>query len=320
VNSITRRQHWLGLAGFLAACTQQKGNVVGVVPKGANHAFWQTVHAGAVKAGREFGFEVEWSAPKIETDAGRQIEIIESMINRKVSGIALAPVDSKALVRVVEKATAAGIPVAIFDSGIETSQRISFIATDNVESGRLAARRMGLILNGKGKVGVVGFKPGSASTMEREQGFVDELRTKFPAIQVLPVQFNEADRAKALAITENMLTAHKDLAGLFADNESSGAGAIQGLKGRNARQVKMIAYDANEQLVADMKAGWIDSIVLQDPFKMGYESGRAIAQKQRGEAPLAQMDSGARLVTAKDLDQPEVKALLNPPLAEFLGK
>src|SRR6266567_3916889 len=193
-------------------CRRSGQRIIGVVPKGASHIFWQTVHAGAIKAAGEFGCTVDWNAPALEIDASRQIEIVDSMINRHVAGIALAPVDKQGLVAVVvERAAREGIPVAIFDSAIDTQNFISYVATDNTEAGRMAARRMGEILGGKGKVGVVGFMPGSASTMEREHGFQDEIGKRYPAIQIVGLQFGMADRAKSMAVTENMLAAHGDL-------------------------------------------------------------------------------------------------------------
>lgn len=303
---------------FGSACQRDHRRVVGVVPKGANHIFWQTVHAGAIKAAQEYGLEVEWNAPALEIDASRQIDIVESMVTRRLAGIVLAPVDKKALVNVVERAAKAEIPVSIFDSGVDTRQRISYVATNNDEGGRMAARRLGEILGGQGKVVVIGFMPGSASTMEREHGFQDEIRTRFPKINILGLQFGMASQAKSMAATENVLTAHPDLAGLFADNESSSAGAVQALKSRQAKGVKMVAFDASDSLIADMKAGWIDSIVVQNPFRMGYEATRAIGMKLKGETPPELIDSGATLVKPADLELPETKALLFPDIQKFL--
>jgi ribose transport system substrate-binding protein len=293
--------------------------VVGVVPKGANHIFWQTVHAGAIKAAREFHFEVQWNAPTLEVDSSRQIEIVESMINRHVAGIVLAPVDRQALVGVVERAAREGIPVAIFDSAIDTNRVIAYVATDNTEGGRMAARRLGEVLGGKGKVGVIGFMPGSASTMEREDGFQSEIRAHFPGIEIVGMQFGMADRAKAMAETENILTAHPDLAGLFADNESSSSGAVQALKSRHLTSVRLVAFDASDQLIADLRDGVIDSLVVQNPFRMGYESTRAIGLKLAGQTPPAKIDSGATLVKREDLDKPEIRALLHPDIEQYLG-
>jgi len=118
----------LAAAGF--GCRTQGRRVVGLVPKGANHIFWKTVHAGGIKAAQEFGFDLEWNAPTLEIDSSRQIEIVESMINRRLAGIALAPVDKRALVGVVERAAREGIPVSIFDSGIDTGRRVSYVATN----------------------------------------------------------------------------------------------------------------------------------------------------------------------------------------------
>lgn len=313
------RKLLIGLALLVAACRRTETRVVGVVPKGANHIFWQTVHAGAIKASREFHFEIEWNAPTLEVDSSRQIEIVDSMINRRLAGIVLAPVDRHALVAAVERAAREGIPVSIFDSAIDTRRIVSYVATNNTEGGRIAAQRLGDVLGGKGKVGVIGFMPGSASTMEREDGFQDEIRKCCPGIQIVELQFGMADRAKAMAETENILTAHPDLAGLFADNESSSSGAVQALKSRDARNVKLVAFDASDQLIADLRSGAIDSLVVQNPFRMGYESTRAIGLKLAGQTPPAKIDSGVTLVRREDLDKPEVKALLYPDIQQYLS-
>ena len=302
----------------LASCQKAGLPVVGVIPKGASHQFWQTVHAGAVQAGREYGFEIEWNAPALEIDAPRQIDIAQSMVTRKLAGIAIAPVDRKALVSVIERATAQGVPVAVYDSDVDTNRRITYVATDNREGGRMAARRLGQVLGGKGKVLVVGFMPGSASTMEREEGFLEEMKKSFPGIVVMDLQFGMASRAKSMSVTENALSANADLTGIFADNESSLAGAVQALKGRNNRSVKLVGFDASEQLIGDLKEGWIESLVVQDPFKMGYESVKAIGEKRKGSSVAARMDLPARLIEPKDLDLPDVKALLFPDLQKWL--
>jgi ribose transport system substrate-binding protein len=306
------------ISAVTAGCRSRGARVVGVVPKGANHIFWQSVHAGAVKAGREFGLEIDWNAPAIETDSHRQIEILESMINRRVAGICVSPIDKQALVGVVERAARESIPVSIFDSAIDTDRILSYIATDNVEAGRMAARRMGEILGGKGKVAILGFVPGSSSTMERDAGFEQEIAAKFPAIHVAALQYGMADRAKAMAITENLLTAHPDLKGIFADNETSTGGAAQAIKSRRASGVSLVGFDPSDQIVADVKDGVIDSIVVQDPFRMGYESIRIVALRLKGHAFPKRQDSPAVLVRRQDLAQPAIRALLSPDLDQYL--
>jgi len=311
-------------ASLIAAYSCQRTStkkVVGVVPKGTNHIFWQTVHAGALAAADEFDLEVIWNAPQLEVDASRQIAIVENLIARRVDGIVLAPVEEDALVGVVERAVSEGIPVSIFDSGIKTDKIISYVATNNYDAGVMAARRMGTILGGKGKIGVIGFMPGSASTMDREAGFNDTIAKEFPLIQNLGVRFPMADRARALAEAENIMTANPDLAGLFADNESSTDGTVRAVKQRGAvGKVKIVGFDASKELVDELKAGSIDSIVIQDPFKMGYESTKAVALHLRGEEPTREIDSGSYLVLRENVDTPEMQARLFPDIAKWLRR
>lgn len=303
---------------LLSACQSSSSKVIGVVPKGASHVFWLTVKAGAQKAAAESGYAIEWNAPTLEVDASRQKDIVDSMITRQLAGIAVAPVDRKALAGTVDRGTAAGIPMAVFDSDVDTANRLTYVATDNRAGGRLAARRMAEILGGKGEVAVIGFMPGSASTMEREEGFREEIRTNFPGIRIVVETYGMADRAKAMAVTENALTAHPHLAGIFADNESSSAGALQAIKGRQAKQVKFVAFDANEQFIEDLRAGWIDSIVLQDPYQMGYETVKAITTKLSGGNPAPRRDLAAILLTLANVDSKEIPPMVLPSVQRQL--
>ncbi len=305
---------------LLTGCRDSEKMAVGVVPKGANHIFWQTVHAGAIKAAKEESLRIEWNAPTLEIDSSRQIAIIESMVNRRLAGIALAPVDRKALVGVVERAASSGIPIAIFDSDIDTDKRITYIATDNREGGRKAARLLAELLLGEGEVAVVSFMPGSAATMEREEGFREELKKNFPKIQVVQTAYGMADRAKARAASENIMAAHPNLRGLFADNESSSAGAVLALKSRGNAQVRMVAFDSNDELVSDVQDRYIDGLVIQKPFQMGYESVKAIARKLRGQPVVSRIDLPAVLVRRGDLEKPDIVELLHPDISTWLAQ
>ncbi|MCX6599629.1 MAG: substrate-binding domain-containing protein [Acidobacteria bacterium] len=318
--TFTGRRRFLAAAGgaALTACNRSSKKQVAVIPKGRAHLFWQSVHAGAVKASQETGVEIIWNGPATETDFNGQLQIIDTMINRKVDAICLAPIDEKVMVSVVDRAVAQKIPVVIFDSPIATDKFSSQVATDNYKAGELAAERMGKILNGKGKIVIVAVQPGAASTMAREAGFEDRIKKDFPDIKVMDKRFGMADFAKSLAISENMLTAFPDLDALFASNESSAVGAAQALKQRKSK-VKMVGFDWSPTLLDDLKAGLIDSLVVQHPFKMGYESVIAAVKAARGEAVIKINNLAPRLITAPDLDSPEVKEQLNPDLKKYLG-
>jgi ribose transport system substrate-binding protein len=310
----------LGAATLLleTGCGGEKKRVIGVVPKGRAHLFWQSVQAGAIAASRETGVEISWNGPATETDFNGQLQIVDSMINRRVDAICLAPIDKKAMVSVVERAAAQKIPIIIFDSPVDTEKFVSQVATDNYAAGSLAATRMGEILGGKGEVIMVAVQPGAASTMARESGFEETIAKQFPDIKIVDKRFGMADYAKSLAVAENMLTAHPNAAGLFASNESSAAGAAQALRGRTGAKIKMVGFDSSAPLVEDLRKGLIDSLVVQQPFKMGYESVIAAVNHLGGKTVTKINNLEPKLVTANNVDTPDIQALVNPDLKKYL--
>ena len=198
---------------LLTACQSSKKKVIGVVPKGTSHIFWQSVQAGAIAAGRELGVDVVWNGPAQETEYGRQIQIVDSMIARRVDGLAVAATDKTALVAPIERAAKAGIPVTVFDSGVDSENILTFVATNNYEGGQMAARKLADLVHGQGEVAIVMNAPGSGSTMDREKGFADAMSKEFPNIHIVAAQYGMSDRAKARDVAENMLSAHTGLVG-----------------------------------------------------------------------------------------------------------
>ena len=291
-----------------ASGTQRR---IAVIPKGTTHIFWQSVRAGAEKAGKETGVKIFWNGPKLETDREEQIQIIEDFIVQKVSGIVLAPLDRKALVPSVVKMFENNIPCVIIDSGIDTGKIVSFAATDNYKGGVLAARRMGEILNGKGKVIVVRYVPNSASTTDRENGFIDTIKKEFPGIEIVDEQYGMATVETALQATEDMLTKNTELDGLFACNAPTAVGAMQALQSQGRKEIKMVGFDAEDALVNGLKSGVIDSLVVQNPYKMGYIGVKTIVDKLDGKEVPKHIDTGVELVTRERLEEPDIKELLN---------
>jgi ribose transport system substrate-binding protein len=301
----------------LAGCQGSKKKVIAVVPKATSHLFWLSVQAGAFAAGRELGVEVVWNGPSQETEYSRQIQIIDSMIARHVDGLAIAATDRDAVVQPVDRAAAAKIPVTIFDSGIESENYLTFVATNNFEAGQMAARKLAELLGGKGKVALVLHAPGSFSTMERERGFKEVMAQEFPGIQIVAEQFGMSDRAKARAAAENMLAAHPDLDGMFASAEPSSVGASLAVKARDlAGKVKLVAFDSSEGMVEDLKNGVIHAMVVQDPYRIGYEAVRTLVDHLNGKKVPKRMDLSARVLVKEDLDKPEVMKLLFPDLTK----
>lgn len=306
----------LGLA--VGACNRSTKRRIGVVPKAVAHVFWQSVRAGAAAAAREADIEIEWRGPPQETDFSRQIEIVDSMINARLDGIVLAPTEATSLVSVVERAASLDIPLTIFDSGINTDRYVSYVSTNNYDAGVMAAQKLGEILNGSGTIAMVKMVPGSSSTMERERGFEETLAAEFPGISKVAEQYCMSDRARALAVSENMLTAHPGLSALFASAEPATVGAAQALKARSlAGKVRLVGFDSSDTIEEDLKAGVIDALVVQDPFNIGYTAVQTIVARLNGETPPKRIDSPAYVVTAADLADPAIDRVLHPDLPDL---
>lgn len=308
----------LGAALLLTGCNQSKKRAIAVIPKGQTHLFWQSVHAGAESAARENNVEIIWNGPAVETDYTGQMKIVDSMISRRVDAIVLAPIDRKAMVGGVERAGKEGIPVVIFDSGVDTEQIVAQVATDNYQAGQIAAKRMCDILAGKGKVAMVKVQVGGASTEARESGFEDALAKECPAVQIVQKLYGQSDYSTSRRVAENMLAAHPDLDGMFGSNESSAVGAALALKARSSK-VKLIGFDWSPALKDDLNAGVIDSLVVQHPFKMGHDAVASAVAKLEGKPVEKKQDLAPRLVQKADLDNPEVQAQLNPDLKKYLN-
>jgi ribose transport system substrate-binding protein len=212
-----------------------------------------------------------------------------------------------------------GIPVTVFDSGVDTDKYLTFIATDNYAAGKIAANELARLLNGQGTVAVMMNAPGSASTMDRERGFDEVIGAGFPGIQIVARQYSMSDRSKAMTAMENFLTAHPDLKGIFASAEPGSVGAALALKSRGlAGKVKFVAFDANDTIIEDLKNGVIDAMVVQDPFKMGFEAVETLVQKLNGQTPPKKIDLPAQLVRREDLGKQEIHALLYPDVKKYI--
>ncbi len=320
-----RRWAWITLTALpaalalMSACNKRQRPLYAVIPKGQAHIFWQTVHAGATAAAAEAGVDIDWNGPATESDFARQIAITDDFINRHVDGILLAPTDRDALAPAIHRAARAGIPLSIFDSGANTDNYISFVATDNYGGGAMGARRLAEILHGKGSVAMIAVMPGGASTLAREQGFTETLAKEFPNVKLVASQYGMSDRARSLTVSEDILTAHPGLDGIFASNESSTIGAAQAIKERGlAGKVKLVGFDSSPSLADDLRAGSIDSLVLQDPFTIGYEGMKTLLDHHAGRTPAKKIALPPTLVTHENLDDPKIQELLNPDIARYL--
>ncbi len=293
---------------------------IAVIPKGTTHEFWKAVHAGAVKAGQELGVEIFWKGPQKEDDRAQQITVVEDFISRRVDGIVLAPLDDRAMMRPVDEAMREGIPVVIMDSNLQGDNFISFVATDNFQGGVLAAHRLAEVLGGKGKIFLIRYLEGSASTTFREQGFLETITREYPGIELLVKdQFAGTTTESAYQLTENLLSRYPQVEGIFAPNESSTFGALRALQHFGlAGKVKLVGFDSSSKLIQALGNNEIQGLVLQDPMKMGYLSVRVLVDHLQGRPVEKRIDTGVSLATPENMNQPEIKNLLEPDFASYV--
>ena len=327
---------WILVAAYgaliwVCGCGSQSGDSAGgglsivVIPKGTTHEFWKSIHAGAVKAQQELEaagqrVEIIWKGPLKEDDRDDQIKVVENFIARGVDGMVLAPLDDKALVRPVETAGNADIPVVIIDSGLESDQYASFVATDNYIGGRMGGEHLGRLLGGKGNVLMLRYAVGSASTTKRENGFLDELKENFPGIKVLSSDQYAGDLA--YTASQNLLSRYgNEVNGVFCPNESVTVSMTKALRdiGKAGGKVKVIGFDTSVQSLRDLKSGDVQGLVVQNPVKMAYLGVMTLVDHLGGKPVAKRIDTGVALVTRDNMAQPDMQALLDPPLEKYLG-
>lgn len=332
---MTRATTWIGL--FLAAVaivgcgksddTSSTGSTPGahasgggeklslaVIPKGTTHAYWKFVHSGAEDAAKEFGVEITWKGPVKENDRSDQIAMVQQFVSQGVQGIVLAPLDNEGLAAPVAEATGKGIPVVIIDSGVKGTagkDYVSFVATNNKAAGKLGGENLAKLLGEKGKVVLLRYNPGSASTDEREAGFLEAI-AKFPNMSVISKdQYGGATQGEAKDKSLQMLDKLQESDGIFCPNESSTLGMLgaleqAGLIGRK----KFVGFDATPPLVDALKAKQVDVLIAQNPRKMGYEGVKACVNAIRKQPVEANIDTGTAVVTLANIDSPEIKKVL----------
>jgi ribose transport system substrate-binding protein len=298
---------------------------IAVIPKGTIHEFWKTVHAGAEMARRELGVDILWKGSLKEDDREAQISVVENIITRGVDAIVLAPLDDAALRRPVDEAMSNGIPVVIFDSGLQGDNYISYVATDNFKAGQLAGQYMAKLLDGKGKVAALRYAEGSESTTKREDGFIDAIQA-FADIEIVTSnQYAGVTTESALQTAENLLSrfganeGSLQIDGIFCATEPTALGILRALQNAGyAGKVKFIGFDSSEKMISALRAGELSGFVVQNPMRIGYLAVKTLVGHIRGEQVPRRIDTGSLLVTTENIEKPEIHKLLNPDLSQWL--
>jgi len=301
-----------------------------VVPKGTTHEFWKMIEAGVRKAEAEINekgdirLEAIWKGPLKEDDTQDQVELVKTFLNRNVKGMVIAPLDKTALALSVAEWKEANRPVIVIDSGLDGKAGVdfaSYVATNNYHGGELAADRLGEVLGGKGKAILLRYMVGSESTEQREKGFTDRLKSKFPDIELISDnQYAGATEREAFEKSQNLLTRFTSEAqAIFCPNESSVAGMLSALEQADlAGEIKLIGFDASEKLVTGLEKGHIQGLVLQNPIKMGYLGVKSLVSVINGEKLPEYVDTGVVVATPENMKEPAMVDLHSPDLSKWL--
>ncbi len=302
--------------------SQEDGKTqIAVIPKGTTHQFWKSIHAGAEKAGKELDVDIIWQGPLKEDDRQMQIQVVQNFISQGVDGIVLAPLDSRALASPVKAAAGRQIPVVIIDSDLESDDFQSFIATNNYEGGRMCAERMAGLLEGKGKIIVLRYMEGSASTVAREKGFLETI-SGYDDIEILSDnQYAGATMEKAFQASQNLLNRFPEVDAIFCPNESATHGMLRALQtAGKAGEVYFVGFDSNETLIGAMRNNEIHGLLVQDPFDMGYQGVKTMVEYLNGTSIEPKIDTRVMMVTPENMEQPDAMALLSPELDQWLSE
>ena len=306
----------ISAAGCNRAATATK---IAVIPKSTNDTFWVLVHEGAQKGADESHMAIDWDGPARESDTDVEIRLLSDMLAKGAEAVVIAPQDAKALAEPIRNAHRT-MPVVVMDSAVDTDDYTAFVATDNKEGGRLAGREMIKLLGPEGgKVVMLRNDPASASTMDREDGFKEAIKDS--KVELVAEQFHKSDVPTANRMAQDMILSNPDVAGVFASNEDGTIGAINALKSAQAkgRRIHCVGFDSTDAIADALDQKIIDSLILQNPVRMGELAVKAAAAALKGEKVEKNQPMAPTLVTQDNKSQPAIQALLRPKI-EGLAK
>ncbi len=297
-----------------SASTKVKGAkyTIAVVPKSVGLFYWGTVHAGAAAAAKALHVNIDWKGTETETDVAGQVNILQDFITKKVNGIAFAASDAHGLVATAQSATKAGVPVVNIDSGL-APQTPPLVATNNIAAAAKAADILAKLIGGSGDVALLPFVPSAATSIQRQQGFEQELK-KYPNIHLVAVQYSQSDISTALSEMENILTAHPNLKGVFAANEPGVIGTVHALIERgDVGKVKVVGFDNAPDEVSALGSNQVQALIVQNPYQIGYLGVQEVVDLLEHKSVPHSVDTGAIVATKANENQPSIHKLLVPP-------
>lgn len=299
----------IALASAPAAFAQDE-IYIPLISKGFQHQFWQAVKAGADQAAEEFGVRITFEGPDNETMVDRQIDMLAAALANKPAAVGFAALDSQAAIPLLRQASEAGIPFVAFDSGVDSDIPVTTATTDNVAAAALAADKMAEFLGGEGKVAVVAHDQTSRTGIDRRDGFLNQMTSAYPNIEVVTVQYGAGDQLQSTEVAKAILTANPDLGGMFGTNEGSAIGIVNAVSEMGTEGLTIIGYDSGKAQTDAIRNGLMAGAITQNPVGIGYETVKAAIAAINGEELPAVVDTGFYYYDQSNIDNAEIQAVL----------
>jgi ribose transport system substrate-binding protein len=282
-----------------------------LISKGFQHQFWQAVKQGSEQAAADYKVRITFEGPESESQVDKQVEMLQTALDKKPQALGIAALDSKAVIPQLEKAKAANIPVVGFDSGVDSDIPVTTAATDNIAAAGEAADRMAQMIGDSGEVALVVHDQTSRTGTDRRDGFVQRMKDKHPNVQIVDIQYGGGDQLKSTDLAKSMMQAHPNLKGFFGANEGSIIGVLNAVKELNKTgKLVVIGYDSGKQQIDAIKSGAEAGAITQNPIGIGYKAVEAAVKAIKGEQLPKTIDTGYYWYDKSNIDDPKIQAVL----------
>ena len=299
----------LALSVGLGAGAQAQETYIPLISKGFQHQFWQAVKAGATQAATDYKVKVTFEGPETEAMVDKQIDMLSAALAKKPQAIGFAALDSKAALPLLKKAQAAKIPVVAFDSGVDGDIPVTTATTDNKAAAALAADKLAELIGKEGEVAVVAHDQTSRTAIDRRDGFLERIKSTYPKIKVVSVQYGGGDHLKSTEVTKSILQGYPKIKGIFGTNEGSAVGVVNGVR-EMKRKIVIIGYDSGKQQKDAIREGLMAGAITQNPVGIGYKTVEAAVKAIKGEKLPKIIDTGFYWYDKTNIDDPKVAAAL----------
>jgi ribose transport system substrate-binding protein len=302
---------------FGACAMAQTKQTVAIIVKDTTSPYWQAVLAGARKAGRDLSVNVVELGAQSESDTNGQIDMLEKAVASNPAAIVLAPAQAAALGRPIDEA-AKKVKIIGIDSTADTKAITSLLATDNVNAGRIAAEALAAAItktygDTEGNIVTITSMPGVAALDQRAKGFKEVLAAKYRALDIVADRVADGKPTTAINIMKDIIANTPDLRGVFVSDPIMTQAVGQAVaESKSGDKINVVGVGSDQKLVELLQGDTIAALVVEDPFRMGYDGVKTALAASKGEQVAANVDTGATLITKANMRSARSQELLNP--------